>query len=318
MDSLEQDAQDAPKKGWFTRLKEGLKKTSSKLGDGITSLIHKRKLDAQALEDLEEILIQADMGTQVARDMVAALSKERFEKEVTDEEVRTFLAEEVARILEDAARPLEMQSDHKPFVILVVGVNGSGKTTTIGKMAASYARAGKKVRVAAGDTFRAAAVDQLDVWAQRAGVAIVRPQNASTDPASLLYDALATSQRQGDDILMVDTAGRLHNKSDLMAELDKMVRVLKKLDPSAPHACLLVLDATVGQNAHMQVELFQKVANVTGLVITKLDGTAKAGVVVALTQRFGLPIHLIGVGESLEDLQPFEATPFAKGLLGIN
>lgn len=318
MDSLEQDAQDAPKKGWFTRLKEGLKKTSSKLGDGITSLIHKRKLDAQALEDLEEILIQADMGTQVARDMVAALSKERFEKEVTDEEVRTFLAEEVSRILEDAARPLEMQSDHKPFVILVVGVNGSGKTTTIGKMAASYARAGKKVRVAAGDTFRAAAVDQLDVWAQRAGVAIVRPQNASTDPASLLYDALATSQKQGDDILMVDTAGRLHNKSDLMAELDKMVRVLKKLDPSAPHACLLVLDATVGQNAHMQVELFQKVANVTGLVITKLDGTAKAGVVVALTQRFGLPIHLIGVGESLEDLQPFEATPFAKGLLGIN
>lgn len=318
MDETREIPQEAAKKGWLSKLKDGLLKTSSKLGDGISSLLHKRKLDAAALEELEEVLIQADMGAQVASQMVASLAKERFNKEVSDSEVRSFLADQVSSILEPIARPLELDASKKPHVILVVGVNGSGKTTTIGKMAAQFAKSGKRVRVAAGDTFRAAAVDQLDVWAGRAGVAIVRPESATTDPASLLYDALSLSQREGDDVLLVDTAGRLHNKTDLMAELDKMVRVLKKLDASAPHACLLVLDATVGQNAHAQVELFAKVANVTGLIVTKLDGTAKAGVVVSLSQRYGLPIHLIGVGEKLEDLQPFTATSFAKGLLGID
>lgn len=313
----ENSPQEAEKKGWISRLKEGLKKTSSKIGDGITSILHKRRLDQEMLDDLEELLIQADLGVESASQAVQALAKDRFDKDVSEEEVRTFLAQYLAKDLENVARPLVPTPQTKPFVVLVVGVNGSGKTTTIGKMAALWARRGLKVRIAAGDTFRAAAVEQLEVWAGRSNVPIVRgAQNA--DPAGLVYEALRVAREAVDDVLLVDTAGRLQNKENLMEELAKIRRVLTKIDPTAPHACLLVLDAGVGQNAHSQVELFQKTAGVTGLVITKLDGTAKGGVIVALTKRFGLPLHMIGVGEGLEDLQPFDASSFAKGLLGID
>jgi fused signal recognition particle receptor len=313
----EKALQEAEKKGWIARLKEGLKKTSSKIGDGITSILHKRRLDQEMLDDLEELLIQADLGVESASQAVQALAKDRFDKDVSEEEVRTFLAQYLAKDLESVAYPLVPMSQDKPFVVLVVGVNGSGKTTTIGKIAALWARQGLKVRIAAGDTFRAAAVEQLEVWAGRADVPIVRgAQNA--DPAGLVFEALRVAREKRDDVLLVDTAGRLQNKENLMDELAKIRRVLTKIDPNAPHACLLVLDAGVGQNAHSQVELFQKTAGVTGLVITKLDGTAKGGVIVALTKRFGLPLHMIGVGEGLDDLQPFDAASFAKGLLGID
>lgn len=310
--------QEEPKKGWFKRLTEGLKKTSTKLGDGIASLIRKRRLDQELLDELEELLIQADMGVEAAENAVKALAKDRFEKDVSEEEVKEFLANHLAEVLAPVSLPLEINRAHKPHVVLVVGVNGSGKTTTIGKMAALWAAKGLRVRVAAGDTFRAAAVEQLQTWAVRAGVPLVTPKTQGADPAGLVYEAYETSRQAEDDILIVDTAGRLQNKVDLMTELEKIRRVLKKIDETAPHTCLLVLDATVGQNAHSQVELFQKTAGVTGLVVTKLDGTAKGGVVVALTQKFGLPLHLIGVGEKLEDLQPFEAKSFARSLMGID
>lgn len=305
-----------PPKGWFKRLKEGLKKSSSKISEGIVAIVKKRRLDQDVLDELEELLITSDLGVETSSHLIAALSKDRFDQEVSDEEVRLFLAERLEEILEPVAQPLSFQDGASPHVILVVGVNGSGKTTTIGKLAARWSSQGHKVRVAAGDTFRAAAVEQLQVWGQRAGVPVVVGKEGG-DPAGLAYDAYQQSVEAQDDLLLIDTAGRLQNRQDLMDELAKIRRVLQKINPEAPHSSLLVLDATVGQNAHSQVELFQKTADVSGLVMTKLDGTAKGGVVVALAQKFALPIHAVGVGESVDDLQPFKAKDFAQNLMGL-
>jgi len=268
------------------------------------------------LEELEDLLIQTDLGVAAASRVAANLAEGRFGRRLSAAELKRLLAEEVARVLEPVARPLPLKP-LKPQVVLVCGVNGSGKTTTIGKLASQLRAAGKSVVIAAGDTFRAAAVEQLQVWGERAGVPVLTAPEG-TDPASLAYDALAKAQAEGADLLMIDTAGRLQNRADLMAELEKIVRVLRKLDPDAPHDTLLVLDATVGQNALSQVDLFRKAANVTGLVMTKLDGTAKGGVLVALADRFGLPIHAIGVGESIDDLSPFDPEDFARALVGAD
>ena len=273
-----------------------------------------RVLDDAMLERLEELLIQADLGAQTAMRVAAAMAGGRFGRRLGAREIKGLLAAEVARILEPVARPLPIYP-HRPQVVLVVGVNGSGKTTTIGKLASQLKAAGKTVMIAAGDTFRAAAVEQLEIWGQRAGVPVMKAEQG-TDPASLAYDALARAQAEGADMLLIDTAGRLQNKGDLMEELAKIVRVLRKRDPSAPHNTVLVLDATTGQNALNQVEIFKQVADVTGLVMTKLDGTAKGGVLVALADRFGLPIHAIGVGEQIDDLSPFDPEEFAKALTG--
>ncbi len=305
------------KKGWLARLKEGLGRSSSRLGRGITDLFTKRRLDDEALEDLEDLLITADLGVETARRVTQRLSKARFGQEVTPEEIRTALAEEVTEILTPVAQPLTPDSACKPFVVLVVGVNGSGKTTTIGKMAKYYSDQGLQVSLAAGDTFRAAAVEQLKVWGERTGCPVIsRDQGA--DAAGLAFDALHEAKERGDDLLLIDTAGRLQNKKDLMAELQKIVRVLQKKDPTAPHATLLVLDATVGQNAHSQVENFKEITNVSGLILTKLDGTARGGVLVALAERFGLPVHAIGIGEAVDDLRPFDPLAFARGLTGLD
>jgi fused signal recognition particle receptor len=257
------------------------------------------------------------MGVGVAGEVVEALRRTRFNQEVAPEEVRAALAAEIARLVEPVAKPLRCDPAKQPFVILVVGVNGSGKTTTIGKLAKQYRDDGRRVVLAAGDTFRAAAVEQLQIWGQRTGCRVVtRPPGA--DAAGLAYDALVEAKNEGADILLIDTAGRLQNKADLMAELQKLVRSVKKLDPAAPHSVLLVLDATVGQNAHAQAEIFRQVVGVTGLVMTKLDGTAKGGVLVSLAEKYGIPIHLIGIGESADDLRPFDAYSFARGLVGLD
>jgi fused signal recognition particle receptor len=304
------------KKGWFIRLKEGLKRSSSRLSEGISSILTKRKLDQEILDELEELLIAADLGVATARQVVDSLKRQRFNQDISDDELRAFVAEEIQKILQPLAQPLTLVSS-KPHVILVVGVNGSGKTTTIGKLAKYWQTQGKTVALAAGDTFRAAAVEQLKVWAERLKVPIMVGQE-NGDPASLAFEALQTAQKEGTDILLIDTAGRLHNKEGLMAELAKIHRVLQKLDPSCPHSCLLVLDATIGQNAHNQVEMFSQTAGVTGLVMTKLDGTARGGVLVALAERFKLPIYAIGIGEGVDDLRPFDAESFAKSLLGVD
>lgn len=311
--------EDAPvsKKSWFQRLRDGLSRSSSRLTTGISDLFTKRKLDDEALEDLEELLITADLGVATASKLTQALAKSRFGKDVTAEEVRTALAEEATRLLTPVAQPLVLDRTRKPHVILVVGVNGAGKTTTIGKMARQFQEQGLKVSLAAGDTFRAAAVEQLKVWGERTGCPVIARETGA-DAAGLAYDALQASIDRQDDVLMIDTAGRLHNKGVLMEELRKIRRVIQKLDPTAPHTTLLVLDATVGQNAHQQVEVFKDMVDVTGLVMTKLDGTAKGGVVVALAERFGLPVHYIGVGETAEDLQPFAAEDFARSLMGLS
>jgi fused signal recognition particle receptor len=303
--------------GWLGRLTAGLRKSSAKLTGGIGDLFTKRKLDGAALEELEELLITSDLGTAMAARLTANLAKTRFGKDVTSEEIRTAFAADIETTLTPVAVPLEIDAGKKPFVILVVGVNGAGKTTTIGKMAKQFRDEGRSVTLAAGDTFRAAAVEQLKVWGQRAGVPVIARETGA-DAAGLAYDALNEAKGRGDDILMVDTAGRLQNKDALMDELAKVVRVMGKQDETAPHAVLLVLDATVGQNAHSQVEVFRDVSGVTGLVMTKLDGTAKGGVVVALAERFGLPVHYLGVGEGVDDLRPFTAEGFAKGLLGLS
>lgn len=303
--------------GWFKRLTAGLRKSSSKLVGGIGDLLTKRKLDDAALEELEELLITADLGAATAAKLTANLAKTRFGKDVTGDEVRQAFAEDIAGMLAPVAKPLEIDAGQKPFVILVVGVNGAGKTTTIGKMAKQFRDQGKSITLAAGDTFRAAAVEQLQVWGQRTGAPVIARETGA-DAAGLAFDALTEAKEREDDILIVDTAGRLQNKDSLMDELAKVVRVIGKVDDTAPHAVLLVLDATVGQNAHSQVEVFKDVAGVTGLVMTKLDGTAKGGVVVALAERFGLPVHYLGVGEGVEDLRPFTAADFAKGLLGVS
>jgi fused signal recognition particle receptor len=301
---------------FWQRLTGGLKRTSSALGGAITDLVSKRKLDATTIDDLEDILIRADLGIDVAARITDAIRAGRYEKAITADDVKGVLAAEVEKVLAPVAAPLVVDAAKKPFVILVVGVNGSGKTTTIGKLAARLRAEGKTVALAAGDTFRAAAIAQLQIWSERTGADFYGSAQGS-DAASLAYDALAASRSKSTDVLVVDTAGRLQNKTGLMSELDKIVRVMKKLDPSAPHAVLLVLDATVGQNALSQVGEFQKVAGVTGLVMTKLDGTARGGILVAIASKYGLPVHFIGVGESVDDLAPFEAVDFARAVAGF-
>ncbi|MFY8106537.1 MAG: signal recognition particle-docking protein FtsY, partial [Elstera sp.] len=294
------------KVSWLKRLTRGLSKSSAKLTEGISAIFTKRKLDDDVLEELEELLIAADLGVKTSGDLIKHLRKTRFGKDVSDREVREVFAEEIARILEPVAKPLVINPSRAPHVVLVVGVNGSGKTTTIGKLAQFYREQGLKVMLAAGDTFRAAAVEQLKIWGERTGCpVIVRPEGA--DAAALAYDSIAEARAAGADLLLIDTAGRLHNKAQLMDELAKVLRVMRKIEPSAPHDTLLVLDATVGQNAHSQVEVFRNLVQVSGLVLTKLDGTAKGGVLVALAEKFGLPVHAIGIGEKADDLRPFDA-----------
>ncbi|MEQ1716658.1 MAG: signal recognition particle-docking protein FtsY [Hyphomicrobium sp.] len=298
---------------WFQRLKAGLGKTSSKLSEGITGLFTKRKLDAGTLEELEDLLIQSDLGVTLASRIAGAIGKGRFEKGISPDEVRAILAEEVEKVLTAVAKPLVIDPANKPHVIMMVGVNGTGKTTTIGKLAAKFRTEGKTVMLAAGDTFRAAAIDQLKVWGERTGAPVVA-SSVGADSSGLAYDALKRARDEGIDVLLLDTAGRLQNKQVLMEELEKVTRVLKKLDSSAPHDVVLVLDATTGQNALNQVEVFGKRAGVTGLVMTKLDGTARGGILVAIAEKFKLPVHAVGVGESLDDLQPFAAGEFAKAI----
>jgi fused signal recognition particle receptor len=301
--------------GLFARLKKGLAKSSAGLGGSLTGIFTKRKLDAETVAELEEALIRADMGVSESKRLAAAVAKNRYDSEISGAEVRAILAGEIASVLKPLQKPLLIDETRKPFVILVAGVNGTGKTTTIGKLARRLARDGKKVVLAAGDTFRAAAIEQLGVWAHRAGAGFVAGK-AGGDAAGLAFEALEKAQREKADVLLIDTAGRLSNKSALMAELEKIARVLKKRDPSAPHAVLLVLDATTGQNAIQQVEAFKAAVPLTGLIMTKLDGTAKGGILVALAGRAGLPVHFIGVGEGEADLQAFEAEPFAQALIG--
>ena len=279
-------------------------------------LVSKRKLDAATIEELEELLIRADLGVDVSARIAAAIGEGRYDKQVSDTEVKAILAAEVEKVLAPVAKPLVIDAAAKPFVILVVGVNGSGKTTTIGKLAARLRAEGRSVMLAAGDTFRAAAIEQLKIWGQRTGAKVVASEQGS-DAASLTFEALSTAQRDATDVLIVDTAGRLQNKTELMAELEKIVRVMKKVEPAAPHAVLLVLDATVGQNALSQAAEFTRIAGVTGLVMTKLDGTARGGILVALAAKHKLPVHFIGVGEGVDDLAPFAARDFANAIAGI-
>jgi fused signal recognition particle receptor len=309
-------ADEPQKPGWFARLKAGLSRSSAQLKDSIAGIFVRRRLDQASLDELEDALIMADLGVETAAQLVATLKKERFGKDVTDTEVRESLAEHVARILAPFARPIPHREGFRPQVVLVCGVNGTGKTTTIGKLAKQANDAGLKVVLAACDTFRAAAVEQLQIWGERNGVPVVTGRPGA-DPAGLAFDALRQAQEARADLLLIDTAGRLHNKEALMDELRKLVRVLKKLDPAAPHDTVLILDATTGQNAHRQVEVFKELVDVSGLIVTKLDGSAKGGVVVALAERFGLPIHAVGVGEGLDDLRPFEAKAFARALMGL-
>ncbi len=304
------------KEGWLARLRKGLKRSSSALGEGIAGIFTKRRLDEETLQDLEDILIQADLGIDMAERVIERLRRERFEKGVTPEEVKAVLADEIARVLKPVEVPFEIDPGVRPFVVLVVGVNGSGKTTTIGKLAAIARREGHSVMLVAGDTFRAAAVEQLGIWAERTGSEFMKAETGA-DAAALAYDALQAAREKGIDIVFVDTAGRLQNRRELMDELAKIVRVMKKVILEAPHATLLVLDATVGQNAVSQVEVFREVAGVTGLVMTKLDGTARGGILVAIAERFGLPVHAIGVGEGIDDLQPFDAEAFARAIVGL-
>ncbi len=309
-------ATEAAKLNWWQRLKSGLARSSSSIGQGITDLFTKRRLDDDTLQDFEDVLIRADLGLPVASRIVEAVGKGRYGKEIEGEEVKAILAAEVTKTLTPVAKPLVIDETKKPFVILMVGVNGSGKTTTIGKLAAKFSSEGRKVMLAAGDTFRAAAIEQLQVWGSRVGAPVItRPQGS--DASGLVFDALDKATEAGTDVLLIDTAGRLQNRTELMAELEKVIRVIKKKDDAAPHATLLVLDATVGQNALSQVEIFGKMAGVTGLVMTKLDGTARGGILVALAEKFGLPVHFIGVGEAVDDLEPFNADEFGRAIAGL-
>ncbi len=306
------DEQGQPR-SWFGRLKKGLTKSSSRLGEGISGIFTKRRLDEEALQELEDILVQADLGVETAMRITDRLAASRLDKNISPQEVREVLASEVEKVLEPVARPLEIDDDAKPFVILMAGVNGAGKTTTIGKLSRKLSDEGKKVMLAAGDTFRAAAVEQLQIWGERTGAPVVT-RAVGSDAASLAFEAMKEAKEAGVDVLMMDTAGRLQNKSHLMDELKKIVRVMKKQDENAPHAVLLVLDATTGQNAVSQAEVFGEAVDVTGLVMTKLDGSARGGILVAIADRFGLPVHFIGVGEGVEDLQPFSASEFARAI----
>jgi len=306
----------APKLGWLQRLRTGLTRTSSRLTEGITSVFTKRKLDNETLEELEDLLIQADLGTEFASRVANALRKSRFDTDISPEEVREVLAEEVEKILSPVAQPLVIDPKLHPHVVLVVGVNGAGKTTTIGKYANQFNREGKSVMLAAGDTFRAAAVEQLKIWGERSGSKVIARETGA-DASGLAFDALQSAKEEGYDVLFIDTAGRLQNKTALMAELEKVIRVIRKVDETAPHSIILTLDATTGQNALSQVEIFGKSAGVTGLVMTKLDGTARGGILVAIAAKYGLPVHAIGVGESAEDLQAFDAAEFARAIAGV-
>lgn len=305
------------KKGWLSRLTGGLKRSSNTITQGVVSLVTKKKLDGEALEELEDILIQADLGVDTAMAITTRLEDERFGKEVSEEEIKQVLADEVAKVLEPVAQPLRVAPSRKPHVILMVGVNGAGKTTTIGKLASKISALGMKPMLAAGDTFRAAAIEQLKVWGERTGAPVItRPQGS--DAAGLAFDALTEAKENGTDVLLIDTAGRLQNRTELMAELEKVIRVIKKIDPEAPHDVLLTLDATTGQNALNQVEVFGKTAGVTGLVMTKLDGTAKGGILVAIAKKYQIPVHLIGVGEAVDDLEAFDPTSFARAIAGLD
>jgi fused signal recognition particle receptor len=301
---------------WLDRLRSGLGRSSAKLADGITGLLTKRKLDQAALDELEELLITADLGVATAGQLTGSLAKTRLDKEVSPEEVRALLADEIAAMLLPVEQPLVIDQTIKPFVVLVCGVNGSGKTTTIAKLANKWRGEGLSVMLAAGDTFRAAAIEQLQIWGDRVGCPVVAAE-IGADAAGLVFDAMERAKNEHADILLVDTAGRLQNKKDLMAELEKIVRVIRKVDEGAPHSVLLVMDATVGQNAHSQVETFKEMVDVSGLIVTKLDGSAKGGVVVALAEKFALPVHAVGVGEKLDDMHPFEARDFARSLMGL-
>lgn len=304
------------KTGWFGRLKEGLGKSSGKITSGISDLFTKEILGPTAVRDMKDVLIQSDFGVATASRMADVLGNIRFAQGASTDEIKVALAAEVETILEPVAHPLTINEAHKPHVILVCGVNGSGKTTTIGKMARQFKDQGKTVILAAGDTFRAAAVEQLKIWGERSDCPVIARDNGA-DAAGLAFDAVKEAQALGTDVLMIDTAGRLQNRKDLMEELIKIVRVIRKVDESAPHSVLLVMDATIGQNAHSQVEVFKEMVDVSGLVITKLDGSAKGGVVVSLAEKFGIPVHAVGVGEGIDDLRPFEATAFARSLMGL-
>jgi len=301
--------------GMFSRLREGLSRSTQKISGGITAVFKKRRLDEGALEELEDLLISADLGTEVAARVIAAFRRTRFGKEVTDEEIKDALADEIAAILAPVAQHFAPDPAKRPHVVLVVGVNGTGKTTTIGKLALQYKEQGKRAVLVAGDTFRAAAVEQLQIWGERVGAPVVAG-GAGADPAGLAFDALTRAKVEGADVLLIDTAGRLHNKAALMEELRKIIRVLRKQDETAPHSVLLVLDATTGQNAIQQVRVFKEMVDVTGLIVTKLDGSARGGIVVALAETFQLPVHAVGVGEQAGDLRPFDAGEFARGLVG--
>jgi fused signal recognition particle receptor len=310
------DESAASARGWWQRLRHGLARSSASIGGALADLVTKRRLDAAVVEELEDALIRADLGVATAGRIVAAIAAGRHDREIDAHDVKAILAAEIEKALAPVARPLAV-ADGKPFVILVVGVNGSGKTTTIGKLAARFRAEGRTVMLAAGDTFRAAAIDQLKIWGERTGAPVIA-REPGADSAGLAFEALSAARANGTDVLIVDTAGRLQNKAALMGELEKVVRVIKKLDPAAPHAVLLVLDATVGQNALSQVEEFRRTAGVTGLVMTKLDGTARGGILVAIAERFGVPVHFIGVGEGVDDLQPFAAREFARAIAGLD
>jgi fused signal recognition particle receptor len=302
---------------WFGRLKAGLSKSSSRLVDGIGGVFARRRLDVDAIKELEDLLITADLGPTTAARLAAGLTKRRIERDINANEVRGFLAEDILEILAPVAIELEIKPENHPHIVLFVGVNGTGKTTTIGKLAKQLVLDGKTVMLAAGDTFRAAAIEQLGVWGDRTGCTVIAGETGS-DASGLIYNAVERAQLANADVLLVDTAGRLHNKTNLMTELQKIQRVIQKLDPNAPQDVVLVLDATTGQNAITQVETFKEMVSVTGLVVTKLDGTAKGGVLVALADRFALPVHAIGIGEGIDDLQPFSARDFARNLMGLN
>jgi fused signal recognition particle receptor len=307
--------QSTEKQSWWQRLSGGLKRTSASISGAVTDLVAKRRLDQAMLDEIEEVLIRADLGVESAARIAAAVGEGRYDKSITADEVKAVVAAEVEKVLTPVAKPLLIGAG-KPFVALVVGVNGSGKTTTIGKLAARFRAEGRSVMLAAGDTFRAAAIDQLNIWGGRSGASVIA-RAPGADAAGLVFDALTQARGEEVDVLLVDTAGRLQNKAVLMDELQKIVRVMKKVDPAVPHAVLLVLDATVGQNALSQVEVFRDIAGVTGLVMTKLDGTARGGILVAIAAKYGLPVHFIGVGESIDDLAPFSAKDFARAIAGI-
>ncbi len=301
---------------WLKRLKSGLSKSSKKLSDGLTSILHLRKLDEETLQNLEDLLIQSDLGTSVTSDVIEKLRVDKFDTQINIDEIKYFLAKELTNRLKPYVKPLEINKNFRPEIILIVGVNGSGKTTTIAKLGDFWSKEKKSIRFAAGDTFRAAAVEQLCIWGKRLDIPVIK-RGSGADAAALAYDAVIESQIEKDDVLLIDTAGRLHTNSNLMEELKKIKRVIKKAEETAPHKVILVLDATVGQNAYKQVEIFHKAVGLTGLIMTKLDGTAKGGVLVGLADRFKLPIFAIGIGEKANDLQQFEASDFANSLVGL-